>query len=101
MLGRCAKRRDICLPRYAATKTGFCEKFGKALDYERESAPVRRQVHLLRRNSGLQNQAVIYRLNAAGEESVFIDPNTLSGDGTTSIAALSFSSQVIWRPIKK
>ena len=62
------------------------------MDYERESAPVDEGKYTyFRRNSGLQNQAVIYRLNAAGEESVFIDPNTLSEDGTTSIAALSFS----------
>ena len=73
-------------------KQAFAKRLARLLDYERESAPVDEGNYTyFRRNSGLQNQAVIYRLNAAGEESVFIDPNTLSEDGTTSIAALSFS----------
>ena len=73
-------------------KQAFAKSLARLLDYERESAPVDEGKYTyFRRNSGLQNQAVIYRLNAAGEESVFIDPNTLSEDGTTSIAALSFS----------
>ena len=73
-------------------KQAFAKSLARLLDYERESAPVDEGKYTyFRRNSGLQNQAVIYRLNAAGEESVFIDPNTLSADGTTSIAALSFS----------
>jgi prolyl oligopeptidase len=73
-------------------KQAFAKSLARLLDYERESAPVDEGKYTyFRRNSGLQNQAVIYRLNAAGEESVFIDPNILSEDGTTSIAALSFS----------
>ena len=73
-------------------KQAFAKSLARLLDYERESAPVDEGKYTyFRRNSGLQNQAVIYRLNAAGEENVFIDPNTLSEDGTTSIAALSFS----------
>ena len=65
---------------YLDTLPQLCEKFGKGLDYERESAPVDEGKYTyFRRNSGLQNQAVIYRLNAAGEESVFIDPNTCQG----------------------
>ena len=74
-------------------KQQFAASLARLLDYERESAPfVEGDYTYFRRNSGLQNQAVIFRLNAAGEESVFLDPNTLSDDGTTSIAALSFSS---------
>ena len=73
-------------------KQAFAKSLARLLDYERESAPVDEGKYTyFRRNSGLQNQAVVYRLNAAGEESVFIDPNTLSEDGTTSIAALSFA----------
>jgi len=73
-------------------KQEFTERLARLLNYERESAPFDEgQYTYFRRNSGLQNQAVIYRLNASGEESVFIDPNSLSEDGTTSIAALSFS----------
>ena len=73
-------------------KREFSERLSRLLDYERESAPFDEgEYTYFQRNSGLQNQAVIYRLNVAGEESVFIDPNTFSEDGTTSIAALSFS----------
>ena len=73
-------------------KQDFVDSLSRLLDYERESAPFKEGKYTyFSRNSGLQNQAVIYRLNEAGEESVFIDPNTLSEDGTTSIAALSFS----------
>lgn len=43
------------------------------------------------KNDGLQNQSVLYRINKNGNEEVFLDPNTFSKDGTTSLADLSFT----------
>ncbi|WP_405610238.1 prolyl oligopeptidase family protein [Polaribacter sp. Asnod1-A03] len=43
------------------------------------------------KNNGLQNQNVIYRTKDNAEPEVFLDPNTFSEDGTTSLGALSFS----------
>ncbi|MBB3169369.1 prolyl oligopeptidase family serine peptidase [Simiduia aestuariiviva] len=43
------------------------------------------------KNDGLQNQYVVYRQKDGGEAEVFLDPNTFSKDGTTSLASLSFS----------
>jgi prolyl oligopeptidase len=44
------------------------------------------------KNDGLQNQAVIYRQKGKeGKPEEFINPNTLSKDGTVSIGDLSFS----------
>ncbi|WP_281989018.1 prolyl oligopeptidase family serine peptidase [Aquimarina aggregata] len=44
------------------------------------------------KNNGLQNQFVIYRFKNEGDEpEVFLDPNTFSKDGTTSLAGASFS----------
>ena len=43
------------------------------------------------KNDGLQNQYVVYRRKGDAEAEVFLDPNTFSEDGTTSLAGLSFS----------
>jgi prolyl oligopeptidase len=43
------------------------------------------------KNSGLQNQGVVYRRKGNSEEEIFLNPNEFSEDGTTSLAGLSFS----------
>ncbi len=43
------------------------------------------------KNDGLQNQYVLYRKKGEEKESVFIDPNQFSEDGTISLAGISFS----------
>ncbi len=43
------------------------------------------------KNNGLQNQYVVYRQKGDGEPEVFLDPNTFSEDGTTSLAGLRFT----------
>jgi prolyl oligopeptidase len=44
------------------------------------------------KNDGLQQHAVLYRKsNDGGKEEVFLDPNTFSKDGSTSLSDVSFS----------
>jgi prolyl oligopeptidase len=68
------------------------ERLLELWNYERESAPFREgNYSYYYRNNGLQDQYVVYRKKDAGAEEVFLDPNTFSEDGTTSLAQLSFS----------
>ncbi len=39
----------------------------------------------------MQNQSVLYRKDKSGKEEIFLDPNTFSKDGTTSLADVSFT----------
>lgn len=61
-------------------------------NYERSSAPFKEGAYTyFYRNNGLQNQSVLYRTDADGNTEVFLDPNSFSADGTTSLADISFS----------
>ena len=64
-------------------------------DYEKVGAPFKEGDYFyFSKNDGLQNQSVIYRYKkdeSKDNAEVFIDPNTFSDDGTTSLAGLSFS----------
>ncbi len=75
----------------------FYDKVKKRLEemwnYAKYSSPFKEgDFYYFYKNDGLQNQSVLYRqkgLNATPE--VFIDPNTMSKDGTASIGVPSFS----------
>lgn len=63
-------------------------------NYERVSAPsVEGEYTYYYKNNGLQNQSVMYRRNSAGKEEVFLDPNTFSKDGTTSLGGVNFTTK--------
>lgn len=69
------------------------KRYETLYNYERYSAPFKQgQFTYYYKNTGLQNQSVLYR-EAAGNATpeVFLDPNSFSADGTTSLAGISFS----------
>lgn len=63
-------------------------------NYERLGAPHREgEFYYYSKNSGLQNHNVQYRKKGeSGAEEVFLDPNTFSADGTTSLGGMFFSA---------
>lgn len=61
-------------------------------NYEKFSAPFTEGDFIyFFKNNGLQNHSVLYRQTKDGEPEVFLDPNTFSYDGTTSLAGIDFS----------
>ena len=63
------------------------------LDYEKISAPFKKgEYTYFYKNSGLQNQSILYRNLENHEPEVFLDPNKFSDDGTTSLSGISFSN---------
>ncbi len=64
----------------------------KLWNYEKLGAPFKEGDYIyFYKNDGLQNQYVIYRKKENEEPTVFLDPNTFSKEGTTSLASLSFT----------
>ncbi|MDE7455553.1 MAG: prolyl oligopeptidase family serine peptidase [Prevotella sp.] len=61
--------------------------------YEKMSAPVKHNGKwYFSKNSGLQNQSVVYVMDElGGEPRVFLDPNTLSQDGTVALKGIYHS----------
>lgn len=68
------------------------ERMEKLWNYEKISAPFKRGDYTYYyKNNGLQNQSVLYRKDKNGKEEVFLDPNTFSKDGSTSLSGVSFT----------
>ena len=62
-------------------------------DYEKLGTPFKEGNHTyFYKNDGLQDQSVVYRKKEGDDaEEIFLDPNSFSEDGTTSLAGLSFT----------
>lgn len=68
------------------------ERLKKLMNYEKYSQPFKEgQYTYFYKNTGLQNQSVLYRQKEGAEAEVFLDPNTFSKDATTSLAGINFS----------
>lgn len=68
------------------------KRMEKLWNYEKIGAPfVRGKATYYSKNNGLQNQSVIYKKGENGKDEVFLDPNTFSKDGTTSLGGLDFT----------
>jgi prolyl oligopeptidase len=76
------------IPFRAALKS----RLEKLWNYEKITAPFKEGNYIYYfKNNGLQNQAVLYRKDAKGKEEVFLDPNTFSKLGTSSLGGTDFS----------
>ena len=73
------------------TRPAIRERLAQLWDYERVGVPFERGGRWFQsRNSGLQNQAVLYVMDApTGPGRVLLDPNGLSEDGTVAVTGLS------------
>jgi prolyl oligopeptidase len=68
------------------------ERLEKLWNYEKIGAPFTEGNYTYYfKNNGLQNQSVLYRKDPSGKEEIFLDPNTFSTDGTTSLGSIDFS----------
>jgi len=68
------------------------ERMTKLWNYEKYSSPTRHgDYDYFYKNDGLQNQYVLFRQKEGMEAEVFLDPNTFSEDGTTSLSDVSFT----------
>jgi prolyl oligopeptidase len=68
------------------------ERLTKMWNYEKFSIPfIEGEYTYFTKNDGLQNQSVYYRQKVGGNPELFLDPNTFSADGTTSLGEMGFS----------
>ena len=72
-------------------RQNIVERLTAMWNYERISAPfMKGKETYYYKNNGLQNQSVLYKKTKKGED-IFLDPNSFSKDGTTSLGGLNFS----------
>ena len=68
------------------------ERMTQLWNYEKYSSPTTHgEFDYFYKNDGLQNQYVLYRQKTDQEVEIFLDPNTFSKDGTTSLSSVSFT----------
>ncbi len=68
-------------------------KFEKIWNYEKKTKPFKEGKYTYYyKNDGLQNQNVLYRKDANGNEQLFLNPNTFSKKGTDALNMIKFSS---------
>lgn len=69
------------------------QRMKEVMNYEKMGIPFEQHgTWYCYHNDGLQNQSVLYRLDGlGGARHVFLDPNTLSSDGTVALQGTSFS----------
>lgn len=74
-------------------RQALAQRLEKLWNYEKLGTPFKEgDFTYFYKNDGLQNQYVVYRKKGDdAPEEVFLDPNTFSKDGTTSLAGLSFT----------
>lgn len=69
------------------------KRYETLFNYEKYSAPFKEGNYTYYyKNTGLQNQSVVYREPMGSTDAeIFLDPNTFSKDGTTSLAGINFT----------
>lgn len=74
------------------------ERLTELWNYPKQGAPRKHGDHYYYfHNDGLQNQSALYRTaTPGGEGELFLDPNTLSEDGTVALSDVSFSEDGLY-----
>jgi prolyl oligopeptidase len=74
-------------------RTALKDRLTKLWNYEKYGIPFKEgNRYFYTRNSGLQNQAVLYTVTALdAQPQMVLDPNTLSADGTVAVSGLQVS----------
>ncbi len=72
-------------------RDSFKNRLQELWNYEKVGAPFKKGKNtFIYKNNGLQNHYVVYQIEEK-KESVFLDPNNFSEDGTSSLSGLYFS----------
>ena len=73
-------------------REGLRSRLEELWNYEKIGAPFEEgDYSYWYRNDGMQNHYVLYRKKGDGPEDIFLDPNSFSEDGTTSLSGVSFT----------
>jgi prolyl oligopeptidase len=75
-------------------RTAVKDRLTRLWNYEKYGIPLKEgNRYFYTRNSGLQNQSVLYTvISIDGEPKLLLDPNTLSSDGTVALSGMKVSN---------